>query len=181
MMESAIIAEELHSTGTPRKLEHSTYRARQRAVYEQTGGNNRKRLYQDTAQSKKPEGMKGLVDYTNYEDMKYAIRKLDDSEFRNRYTRAFIRVHESRDGASRRSRSRSLSRSRSRSRARSVSKSRSRSQSRGRASPRSRSGSPSVSRSPSRSPSHKRAKEHISPRSRSQSPSKSRSESRSPA
>ncbi|KAI5079682.1 hypothetical protein GOP47_0005161 [Adiantum capillus-veneris] len=37
-------------------------------------------------------GTVGIVDYTNYEDMKYAIRKLDDSEFRNRYSRAFIRV-----------------------------------------------------------------------------------------
>lgn len=118
-------------------------------------------------------GMKGLVDYTNYEDMKYAIRKLDDSEFRNRYTRAYIRVHESRDGVSRRSNTRSPSRSRSRSRGRSVSRSRSRSRSRGHASPRSRSRSLSVSRSPSRSPSHKRTKEHSSLPSRSPTPSKS--------
>ncbi|KAI5072427.1 hypothetical protein GOP47_0012533 [Adiantum capillus-veneris] len=116
-------------------------------------------------------GMKGLVDYTNYEDMKYAIRKLDDSEFRNRYTRAYIRVHETRDGVSQRSRTHSPSRSRS------VSRSRSRSRSRRRTSPRSRSQSPSISRSRSRSPSHKREKE----RSKSRSLSKSRSESHSPA
>ncbi|KAH1202977.1 Serine/arginine-rich splicing factor SR34A [Glycine max] len=36
--------------------------------------------------------MTGIVDYTNYDDMKYAIRKLDDSEFRNAFSRAFIRV-----------------------------------------------------------------------------------------
>jgi len=34
----------------------------------------------------------GLVDYTNYDDMKYAIRKLDDSEFRNPFSRSYIRV-----------------------------------------------------------------------------------------
>ncbi|KAL5196125.1 Serine/arginine-rich splicing factor SR30 [Glycine soja] len=39
-------------------------------------------------------GMTGIVDYTNYDDMKYAIRKLDDSEFRNAFSRAFIRVRE---------------------------------------------------------------------------------------
>eukprot|EP00250_Pteridium_aquilinum_P007968 c17565_g1_i1 orf=125-964(+) len=128
-------------------------------------------------------GTKGLVDYTNYEDMKYAIRKLDDSEFRNRYTRAYIRVHENREGASsRRSYSRSPSRSRSRSRGRSASQSRSKSRSRsgGRASPGSRSRSASVSRSPSRSPSRKGVKGHSSQRSRSRSPSRSRSISKSP-
>ncbi|KAJ1385563.1 RNA-binding domain superfamily [Sesbania bispinosa] len=36
-------------------------------------------------------GMTGIVDYTNYDDMKYAIRKLDDSEFRNAFSRAYIR------------------------------------------------------------------------------------------
>ncbi|KAG1360621.1 putative Serine/arginine-rich splicing factor SR34A [Cocos nucifera] len=38
------------------------------------------------------DGTMGLVDYTNYEDMKYAIRKLDDSEFRNPFSRSYIRV-----------------------------------------------------------------------------------------
>ncbi|KAL8534670.1 hypothetical protein ACS0TY_010628 [Phlomoides rotata] len=42
--------------------------------------------------SRDSEGTYGLVDYTNYEDMKYAIRKLDDSEFRNPWTRTYIRV-----------------------------------------------------------------------------------------
>ncbi|KAJ7977929.1 Serine/arginine-rich-splicing factor like [Quillaja saponaria] len=37
-------------------------------------------------------GMTGIVDYTNYDDMKYAIRKLDDTEFRNTFSRAYIRV-----------------------------------------------------------------------------------------
>ncbi|KAI3471260.1 hypothetical protein Pfo_027923 [Paulownia fortunei] len=41
--------------------------------------------------SRDSEGTYGLVDYTNYEDMKYAIRKLDDSEFRNPWTRTYIR------------------------------------------------------------------------------------------
>ncbi|XVF31390.1 hypothetical protein REPUB_Repub16aG0142000 [Reevesia pubescens] len=113
-------------------------------------------------------GMTGIVDYTNSDDMKYAIRKLDDSEFRNAFSRAFIRVKEydSRYD-SRRSYSRSPSLSpysRSPSRSRSYS-SRSRSRSRSK-SPRARYShrSPSVSRS-------------ISPRSRSVSPA--RSESRS--
>ncbi|GMP68868.1 hypothetical protein CsSME_00028330 [Camellia sinensis var. sinensis] len=33
----------------------------------------------------------GLVDCTNYKDMKYAIQKLDDTEFRNPWTRTYIR------------------------------------------------------------------------------------------
>ncbi|KAK2976897.1 hypothetical protein RJ640_024731 [Escallonia rubra] len=37
-------------------------------------------------------GMRGIVDYTNYEDMKYAIRKLDDTLFRNQFSKGYIRV-----------------------------------------------------------------------------------------
>ncbi|KAI7744006.1 hypothetical protein M8C21_001792, partial [Ambrosia artemisiifolia] len=66
-------------------------------------------------------GTTGIVDYTNYDDMKYAIRKLDDSEFKNAFSRGFIRVKEYDSSRSRsRSRSRSYSRSRSRSRSRSA-------------------------------------------------------------
>lgn len=95
----------------------------------------------------------GIVDFTNYDDMKYAvsvesklcvlllqssmslkiavhwfcsfyllsniihlvcvqIRKLDDSEFRNPFSRSFIRVKEDKGYGSRRSASRSRSRSR---------------------------------------------------------------------
>uniref|UniRef100_A0A452YYB9 RRM domain-containing protein n=1 Tax=Aegilops tauschii subsp. strangulata TaxID=200361 RepID=A0A452YYB9_AEGTS len=60
----------------------------------------------------------GIVEYTNYEDMKHAIRKLDDSEFRNAFSRTYIRVREYNARRSRsysRSRSRSCSYSRSRS------------------------------------------------------------------
>uniref|UniRef100_A0A803KZU8 RRM domain-containing protein n=1 Tax=Chenopodium quinoa TaxID=63459 RepID=A0A803KZU8_CHEQI len=39
------------------------------------------------------EGMMGMVDYTNYEDMQYAIRKLDDTEFRNPFSKSYIRVN----------------------------------------------------------------------------------------
>ncbi|KAG8648284.1 hypothetical protein MANES_09G171000v8 [Manihot esculenta] len=53
-------------------------------------------------------GMTGIVDYTNYDDMKRAIKKLDDSEFRNAFSRAYVRVKEY---SSRRSYSRSPSRS----------------------------------------------------------------------
>ncbi|KAJ0882926.1 putative nucleotide-binding alpha-beta plait domain superfamily, RNA-binding domain superfamily [Helianthus annuus] len=38
------------------------------------------------------EGMRGIVDYTNYDDMKHAIRKLDDSLFFNVFPKAYIRV-----------------------------------------------------------------------------------------
>ncbi|KAK8520220.1 hypothetical protein V6N13_031317 [Hibiscus sabdariffa] len=114
-------------------------------------------------------GLTGIVDYTNYDDMKYAIRKLDDSLFRNAFSRAYIRVEEYDSSYdSRRSYSRSRSPySRSPSRSRSYS-SRSRSNS-----PRARysSRSPLVSRS-------------VTPPSRSVSParsfSRSRSRSRSP-
>nr|GMD80508.1 serine/arginine-rich splicing factor SR34A isoform X1 [Ipomoea batatas] len=82
------------------------------------------------------EGTFGLVDYTNYEDMKYAIRKLDDSEFKNPWTRTYIRVREYKRGSSR-SRSRSRSRSPRRKRSKSADRSRSRSPR-----PRSRSASP---------------------------------------
>ncbi|KAJ0452200.1 putative RNA recognition motif domain, nucleotide-binding alpha-beta plait domain superfamily [Helianthus annuus] len=42
--------------------------------------------------SRDSKGTFGLVDYTNYEDMKYAIRKLDDTEFRNPWTKTYIEV-----------------------------------------------------------------------------------------
>ncbi|XP_040936421.1 serine/arginine-rich splicing factor SR34A isoform X4 [Gossypium hirsutum] len=37
------------------------------------------------------DGTFGIVDFTNYDDMKYAISKLDDTEFRNPWARAYIR------------------------------------------------------------------------------------------
>ncbi|RLN24906.1 pre-mRNA-splicing factor SF2 [Panicum miliaceum] len=61
----------------------------------------------------------GIVDYTNYDDMKYAIRKLDDSLFRNTFSRAYIRVREYDARSRSRSRNRSYSRSPSYSRSRS--------------------------------------------------------------
>ncbi|XP_027353253.1 serine/arginine-rich-splicing factor SR34-like isoform X1 [Abrus precatorius] len=119
-------------------------------------------------------GTTGIVDYTNYDDMKYAIKKLDDSEFRNAFARAYIRV---REYDSRRDSSRSPSRGPSHSRGRSYSRSRSRSYSRGRSqskSPKGKSSQRSPAKSPSRSPSRSRS------RSRSRSLSGSRSRSRSP-
>ncbi|KAD5316743.1 hypothetical protein E3N88_16689 [Mikania micrantha] len=67
-------------------------------------------------------GTTGIVDYTNYDDMKYAIRKLDDTEFRNAFSRGYIHVKEY-DSSHSRSRSRSKSRGYSRSHSRSLSKS----------------------------------------------------------
>ncbi|XP_076910135.1 serine/arginine-rich splicing factor SR30-like [Bidens hawaiensis] len=64
------------------------------------------------------DGMRGIVDYTNYDDMKYAIRKLDDSLFRNQFSKGYIRVDEydrRYDYSRSRSRSRSPYYSRSRS------------------------------------------------------------------
>ncbi|MCO5603581.1 hypothetical protein L7F22_057732 [Adiantum nelumboides] len=120
-------------------------------------------------------GLVGIVDYTNYDDMKYAIRKLDDSEFKNPFDRGFIRVKEDKSTGGRRSYSRSRSRSRSYTRSRSYSRSVSRS--------RSRSPSRSKSRSPSRSPSKNRGRSLSGSRSRSRSPSGShgRGRSRSPS
>ncbi|KAL2645022.1 hypothetical protein R1flu_012609 [Riccia fluitans] len=116
-------------------------------------------------------GTMGIVDFTNYDDMKYAIRKLDDSEFRNPFSRSFIRVKEDKGYGLRRSLSRSRSHSRSNSRSKSPrSPTRSRS-----ASPRSREPSRSVSRSRSRSP--RRLVSLPQQRSRSRSVSASRSPS----
>lgn len=108
--------------------------------------------------SRDSEGTFGLVDYTNYEDMKYAIRKLDDSEFRNPWTKTHIRVRRydrspSRSPSRSRSRSRSPRRSRSKSAERSVSRSPSKSRSASPVKPsrprsRSRSDSPRQVRSP---------------------------------
>ncbi|KAK9082448.1 hypothetical protein Scep_005954 [Stephania cephalantha] len=88
------------------------------------------------------DGTMGLVDYTNSEDMDYAIRKLDDTEFRNPFSKSYIRVKAYERSVSRsqsRSRSRSVgeksniverSVSRSPAKSRSISKSRSKSRSR---------------------------------------------------
>ncbi|XP_028082192.1 serine/arginine-rich-splicing factor SR34-like isoform X4 [Camellia sinensis] len=115
-------------------------------------------------------GTTGIVDYTNNDDMKYAIRKLDDSEFRNAFTRAIVRVREYKSSRSRsRSRSRSYSRGRSYSRSRSLSPSRSRSKS---PKPKSSRRSPAGSRSRSAS---SRSRSGSKPRSQSRSPSRSKS------
>ncbi|KAL9447262.1 hypothetical protein AB3S75_014854 [Citrus x aurantiifolia] len=139
-------------------------------------------------------GMTGIVDYTSYDDMKYAVRKLDRSEFRNAFSRSYVRV---REYDSRRSYSRSpsrspyYSRSRSRSpyylRSRSPYYSRSRSPSRSWSySPRSRSYSPGGKysrRSPSlspASPASQRSPSGSPPRSFSRSRSRSSSSLSSP-
>ncbi|CAL9108420.1 unnamed protein product [Musa textilis] len=119
-------------------------------------------------------GTIGIVDYTNYDDMKYAIRKLDDSEFRNAFSRAYIRVKEY---DSKRSLSRSRSRSHSNSRSPSPARSRSRSRSK---SPKAKSSRRSLSRSRSRSASS-RSRSASKGRSLSRSRSRSRSPVTSPA
>ncbi|CAL0308556.1 unnamed protein product [Lupinus luteus] len=135
-------------------------------------------------------GMTGIVDYTNYDDMRYAIRKLDDSEFRNAFSRSYIRVREydrrsysrspSRDsrGSYSRSPSRSPYMSRSRSRSPYMSRSRSRSHSHS-YSDRSRSLSPKAKRS-QRSVSLSRSLSRSRSPSSSPPPRKNRSPSRSP-
>ncbi|XP_057837894.2 serine/arginine-rich splicing factor SR30 isoform X4 [Cryptomeria japonica] len=123
---------------------------------------------------RKRSGTVGVVDYTTYEDMKYAIRKLDDSEFRNPFSRSYIRVREDRGYQS--------SYSRSRSRSRSPSYDYYRRGYRGRSYSRSRSPSYRQSRSRSRSYGYRRSYSG----SRSRSPfsyscSRSRSRSHSPS
>ncbi|CAH9073829.1 unnamed protein product [Cuscuta epithymum] len=140
------------------------------------------------------DGVRGIVDYTNSDDMKYAIKKLDDSLFKNQQSRAYIRVvkHDCKRSPSRspspyNSRSRSRSRSRSPKRRRSKSRSPSPRGKRSRRSvsrPHSRSISPvhSISRSVSRSKSPasptraKNATTKEPSRSRSRSLSRPRSE-----
>lgn len=129
-------------------------------------------------------GLVGIVDYTNYEDMKYAIRKLDDSEFRNPFSRGYIRVREDKGNGGRRSYSRSRSRSRSRSYTRSRSRSLTRSQSVSHGGNHSKSLSPVRSRSRSKSPRSRSAspldsRSRSLPKSRSQSRSAPRSQSKS--
>ncbi|KAG8663527.1 hypothetical protein MANES_01G218300v8 [Manihot esculenta] len=107
-------------------------------------------------------GTTGIVDYTNYDDMKSAIKKLDDSEFRNAFSRAYVRVKEY---DSKRDLSKSPSRSRSHSRGRGDSRSRGRSSSR--------------SRSPTKSPKTKSSRRSpVRSRSRSRSASRSHSGSK---
>ncbi|KAG6505134.1 hypothetical protein ZIOFF_037482 [Zingiber officinale] len=103
-------------------------------------------------------GTHGIVDYTNYDDMKYAIKKLDDSEFRNAFSRAYIRVKQY---DSERSLSRSRSRSRSYSRSVSPADGRSRSRSRSK-SPKAQSSRRSLSGSRSRSASSRSRSRSIS-------------------
>ncbi|KAG5392932.1 hypothetical protein IGI04_022895 [Brassica rapa subsp. trilocularis] len=116
------------------------------------------------------EGTYGVVDYTNYDDMKYAIRKLDDTEFRNPWARGYIRVTKYESSQSRSpSRSRSRSRGRGRSPSRSVSRSRSPRKDLSKSPRRSLSRSVSKSRSPS--PDGKKSPPRAMSRSRSLSKS----------
>ncbi|CAN4101929.1 unnamed protein product [Withania somnifera] len=126
-------------------------------------------------------GTTGIVDYTNYDDMKYAIKKLDESEFRNAFSRSTIRVkeHDSRSRSRSRSHSRGKSGSRSRSRSYSRSRSRSSKSPKAKSSKRTRSRSRSVSsqprsglkgRSVSRSPSRSRSPVPSRPKRASKSP-----------
>jgi arginine/serine-rich splicing factor 1/9 len=57
-------------------------------------------------------GVIGVVEFDSPEDLSRAIRKLDDTEFRNPFERAYIRVHDDSDAKKARGYSRSRSRSR---------------------------------------------------------------------
>lgn len=118
-------------------------------------------------------GMSGVVDYTNYDDMRHALKKLDASEFQNAYSRAVIYVKEYDSG-----RSRSLSRSRSPSYSRG--KSGGHSRHRHRSYSRSRSKSPKAKAS-RRSRSHSKSSSRSDSKSNGRSMSRSLSRSRSPA
>jgi len=103
----------------------------------------------------------GAVEYLRYEDMKYALKKLDDTKFRSHEGEtAYVRVKEDYGGggsSSRRSRSKSRSRSRSPRRSRGsptyspVRRDRSYSRSKSRSAERQKSRSRSADRSRSRS------------------------------
>lgn len=103
----------------------------------------------------------GVVEYSNESDMENAVRKLDDTEFKNPFDKTFIRVkfaNARRERSASRSRSRDRSRrspSGSRSRSRSASRDKDRNRDASRSRSRSRSGSPA--RKGSRSPSPARA------------------------
>ncbi|XP_021837482.1 serine/arginine-rich splicing factor SR30 [Spinacia oleracea] len=138
--------------------------------------------FSDVFKDRRYGGMAGVVEYASYDDMKRAVRKLDDSEFRNAFSRAYIRVKE--DSRSLSPDDRSRSRSRSYSRGRSYSRSRSRSRSHS-ISPR-RNSRRSYSRSPSKSRSRSPSRSRSRSLSRSRSPvrrrvSRSASRSLSPA
>ncbi|WVZ04624.1 hypothetical protein V8G54_017970 [Vigna mungo] len=113
-------------------------------------------------------GTTGIVDYTNYDDMKYAIKKLDDSEFRNAFSKGYVRVWHGFDVLRDSSRSPSRGPSHSRGRSYSRSRSRSRSYSRDRSQSKSPKGKSSQRSPPAKSPSR-------SPAARSRSRSRSRS------
>ena len=53
-------------------------------------------------------GVLGIVEFDNQDDLDRAIRKLDDTEFRNPFDRAYIRIRDDSDDRGR-SRSRSYS------------------------------------------------------------------------
>ncbi|KAL4598553.1 hypothetical protein ACB092_11G067400 [Castanea dentata] len=99
-------------------------------------------------------GMTRIVDYAHCDDMKYAIKKLDDSEFPNAFSRSYVRVREYDSRWS-------YSRSRSRDSRRSYSR------------------SPYMLRSPSRSRSYSGRSGSISPKRKYSHPSPSVSGSRS--
>ncbi len=52
-------------------------------------------------------GVLGVVEFDTREDLERAIRKLDDTEFKNPFDRAYIRVVDESDDRGNRSRSRS--------------------------------------------------------------------------
>lgn len=56
----------------------------------------------------------GVVEYSNEDDMENAIRKLDDTEFKNPFDKSYVRVRAANERKERRSRSRSRSRDRDR-------------------------------------------------------------------
>eukprot|EP00887_Chlorella_sp_A99_P005941 scaffold29.g5941.t1 len=146
------------------------------------------------------DGVIGIVEFENSDDMDRAIRKLDDTEFRNPFDRTYVRIYEDRGGygapfpsqpydpstyrrgfatGGDRDRGRSRSPPR-RSRSHSRSRSRSRSPARGRSASPSRSRSPARGRSASRSRSRSPARGRSASRSRSPARGRSASRSRSP-
>jgi len=121
----------------------------------------------------------GVVDFATYDDMKRAIKKMDDTELNGRKIKLVPDRSYSKSRSRSRSRGRSRSRSNSRGRSRSRSRSARRSRSKSRSKSRSRKDSRSRSRSRSRGGSRSRSRSRKDSRSRSLSRSASKARSRS--
>lgn len=57
--------------------------------------------FTDVVRDRDGDGVTGIVEFDNAEDMDRAIRKLDDTEFRNPYDRCYVRLFEDQESRGR--------------------------------------------------------------------------------